>query len=106
MPSFQIDDVVLVTHNYMGASITGLKARVIGYHDRHGISLEFDQPVPGIGFYERHSCRGKSKLGYCWNVPPEYLELVEEDGKSPVEKKCRRLWNKSRFVKAHPTFAY
>jgi hypothetical protein len=96
--TFQIGDKVLVTKDYMGAKITGLTAIVIGYNPSHGISLEFEETIKGVYESLWHSCKEKGKYGYCWNVPSTHLELAEADGRSPIERKCRRLWNKSRWA--------
>lgn len=90
----------------MQAEITGLTATVIGFSPMHGISLEFEQPILGVAEYHWHDCQGKGKHGFCWNVPADHLEFVEKDTRNPIEKKCRRLWNASKFVKKHPTLAY
>lgn len=103
---FKIGDTVLVKRDYMGAKITGLHAEVIGLESVHGVSLEFDVLVPGIKDYERHCCGDKGEYGYCWNVPPSYLILVEKDHRSPIERKCRKLWNQSKWVKTTPTLSY
>lgn len=60
---------------------------VLGQKHPNSVSIEFDEFIYG------HACTGsgyKGKDGYCWNVAPEYVELL-----APRTEK-EEFWNDVR----------
>ena len=62
----------------------GKKGKVIGLTaDSSKLAIEFDDIVftkpNGRDSSHNNGCHGRGKKDYCWYIPSEYVDLIEED---------------------------
>ena len=62
----------------------GKKGKVIGFTaDNTKLAIEFDDIVftrpDGRESSHDNGCHGRGKKHYCWYIPPEFVDLIEED---------------------------
>ena len=66
----------------------GKKGKVIGFTaDLSKLAIEFDDVVftrpNGQTSSHDNGCHGKGKKQYCWYIPPNLVDLLEEDTTDP-----------------------
>jgi len=63
----------------------GKKGMIIGYTaDLTKLAIQFDDVVftkpNGQDSSHNNGCHGKGKKDYCWYIPPNLVDLIEEEG--------------------------
>jgi len=107
--NFNIGDRVLCTGSAERNGTTKNKeGTIIGFqnNNKNIPCVEFDSPISGG--HAGDPFKGKDK--HCWNFwrDTKYLELISTSNvqRTSLERKCRKLWNDSNFVKNNPKHAY
>lgn len=105
MDEFKVGDIVIMTDK-----LHPVYNRVKNFYGKitdHGGSWG---PVYHIIWYKEPECITKATIiaNTFWaSRITLYKELDPKESKrTPVERKCRKLWNNSKWVKANPHLAY
>jgi hypothetical protein len=88
---FEIGDEIIITQDKYYLTIKGSIGTIIS-------------PVP---YHNNELYRVKFSFGE-FTINAKVMELYEPEQtkKTPIERKCRKLWNLSNYVKSNPTMAY
>ena len=105
MTNFKIGDTVEVIKNddYLittGGQIGTIKA--IDDDEQDSVLIDFDTSTKhwnNINSYDKIT-------SHRWPIKTQYLKVIGRDNRTTVERKIRKLWNNSNWVKANPSQAY